>query len=181
VRALALVLPRHPEWSAEIVGARWFGSDSRPDSFEREVAREASLCRRIVLRGFRSHDEVVDILRRASIAVVPSKWDDPFPRAALEALAAGCALVCSRRGGLPEIGDHRALFLDEVSVESLECALERLISIDSERNVLQHKGCTDFPFAIERATRSLDDLRDRLAKEAAGRLASACRPFTSSP
>jgi glycosyltransferase involved in cell wall biosynthesis len=181
VRALALVLPRYPEWSAEIIGARWFGSGSRPDSFEREVARAALLCSRIVLGGFRSHDEVVDKLRRASIAVVPSKWDDPFPRAALEALAAGCALVCSRRGGLPEIGEHRALFLDEVSVESVERALERLISIDSERSALQNKGRTDFPFAIERAARSLDDLRDRLAKEAAGRLASARAPITSSP
>ncbi|HEY3777969.1 MAG TPA: glycosyltransferase family 4 protein [Rhizomicrobium sp.] len=162
VRALALVLPRHPEWSASIVGAHWFGVGNHPDRFEREVAREASACSRIALSGFRPHEEVVAAQRQASIAVVPSKWDDPFPRTALEALAAGCALVCSRRGGLPEIGEERALFLDEVSVGCLEHALDRLISMDSERIALQHRGRTDFPFAVARTTRSLDNLRDRL-------------------
>lgn len=163
VRALARVLPRHPDWSAEVIGARWFGTSGRPDRFESEVARAAAPCGQIALGGFRTHEEVLAALADASIAVVPSKWDDPFPRTALEALAAGCALVCSKRGGLPEIGENRALFLDEVSVETLERVLERLIAYDSERLALQRRGHEDFPFAIASAASRLDDLRDRLA------------------
>jgi glycosyltransferase involved in cell wall biosynthesis len=171
VRALARVLPHHPDWSAQIIGARWFGTGGKPDSFEREVSCTASGCDRIVIGGFRTHEEVVAALERASIAVVPSKWDDPFPRTALEALAAGCALVCSRRGGLPEIGATRAVFLDDVSVQSLTAALEALISSEPQREALQHRGRANFPFDIIRTTGHLDDIRGRLlGKPGAGRV-----------
>ena len=41
--------------------------------------------------------------RRASLAVVPSVWPEPFGMVAMEALAAGTPVVASRVGGLPEI------------------------------------------------------------------------------
>ena len=159
VRALTRVLPGNRAWSAEIIGARWFGNGPRTSTYENEVAGAAAECDRIVVGGFRPHEQVVSALRGASIAVVPSLWDDPFPRTALEALAQGCALVCSDRGGLAEIGRHRALFLENISVDSIADALERLMSNDSERLALQRRGWEDFPFEVSRTTRQLDDLR----------------------
>ena len=162
VQALARVLPRYPEWSAEIIGARWFKSGDPPDSYEKEVARAADDCARIRLGGFLPHEDVIAALQKASIAVVPSKWDDPFPRSALESLAAGCALICSRQGGLTEIGAQRALFLNEVNTDSIAAALEHLLSNESERAALQHRGFDDFPFEIHRTTARLDELRKTL-------------------
>lgn len=162
VQALARVLPRHPEWTAEIIGARWFKAGDPPDNYEKEVARAAAECANIKLGGFRPHEEVIAALQRAAIAVVPSKWDDPFPRSALEALAAGCALICSRNGGLPEIGAERAFFLDDVTADSLAAALEILLSKENERTALQHRGFDDFLFEIHRTTARLDELRARL-------------------
>jgi len=161
VRALACVLPRHADWSAEIIGARWFGIGEKPTAYENSVARAAAPCNRIVLSGFRAHGEVLASLDLAAIAVVPSLWDDPFPRAALEALAHGCALICSTRGGLPELGSDRAIFLDTISADSLASALDRLIANDEERHGLQRRGWEEFPFGIRRATSALDDLRER--------------------
>lgn len=162
VQALVRVLPRHPEWTAEVIGARWFKAGDPPNSYEKEVARVAAQCTQIRLAGFRPHADVVAALGKASVAVVPSKWDDPFPRSAVEALAAGCALVCSRNGGLAEIGANRARFLDEVTAESIAVALEELLSNDNERTVLQHRGFDDSPFDIRRTTGLLDDLRESL-------------------
>ena len=162
VRALARVLSRYPDWSAEIIGARWFGTGEKPTAYENFVARAAASCDRIVLSGFRPHDDVLDSLGRAAIAVVPSLWDDPFPRTALEALAQGCTLVSSTRGGLPELGPERALYLEFVSAESLSGALEQLIADADRRNDLQRRGREDFPFDIRRTTSRLDDLRERL-------------------
>ncbi|HEX9158618.1 MAG TPA: glycosyltransferase family 4 protein [Rhizomicrobium sp.] len=162
VRALAFVLPRYPDWSAEVIGARWFGSGAKATAYENSVALAASSCERIVLSGFRPHDDVLDSLGRAAIALVPSLWDDPFPRTALEALAQGCALVSSTRGGLPELGPERALYLESVSAESLSGALEQLIADADRRNDLQRRGREDFPFDIRRTTSLLDDLRERL-------------------
>jgi len=162
VQALARVLPRHPDWTAEIIGARWFKAGDPPDNYEMEVARAAAQCTNIKLGGFLPHEEVIAALRKASVAVVPSKWDDPFPRSALEALAAGCALICSRRGGLPEIGADRAYFLNEVTTGAIAIAVENLLASEGERIALQHRGFDDFPFEIHRTTCRLDDLRDTL-------------------
>jgi len=162
VQALVRVLPRHPDWTADIIGARWFKAGDAPDSYEREVAHAAAECRNIRLGGFRPHEEVIAALQKASIAVVPSKWDDPFPRSALEALATGCALICSKQGGLPEMGADRAYFLSDVTADSIEAALANLLSDDSERIALQHRGFDDFPFEIHRTTARLDDLRQAL-------------------
>jgi glycosyltransferase involved in cell wall biosynthesis len=161
-QALARVLPGHPGWNAEIIGARWFGGGEKPTGYENSVVQAASPCGRIVLAGFRPHDEVIAVLRRAAIAVAPSLWDDPFPRTALEAMAQGCALICSRRGGLPELGPNRAIHLDSVSADSLASVLDRLIANDEERQRLQRRGWDEFPFEIHRTTSALDDLRERL-------------------
>jgi glycosyltransferase involved in cell wall biosynthesis len=162
VKALAHILPRHPDWSAEIIGARWFGGGERPTAYEDAVAKAASSCDRITLGGFKPHEKVLAAFARASIAVVPSLWDDPFPRTALEALAQGCALVCSTRGGLPELGSGRAVYLGPISTQSLSEALKRLISDEKTRNALQRHSWHGFPFEIHCTTSSLDDLREKL-------------------
>jgi glycosyltransferase involved in cell wall biosynthesis len=159
VQALARVLPRHPEWSAEILGARWFRNEKCLTEYERDVVAAAGDSACICLRGFRPHDKVIEMLRTASIAVVPSLWDDPFPRTALEALGQGCALVCSRRGGMGEIGAERARFLETITAGALAEVLEELIGSETERQALQRRGWEDFPFEIHRTARQLDDLR----------------------
>jgi len=54
--------------------------------------------------------EVRSWMKRAAIALVPSTWAEPFGLTALEAHAAGAALVSSGRGGLREASgpDHKA-------------------------------------------------------------------------
>lgn len=162
VQALSRVLPGHPDWSAEIIGARWFGTAEKRTTYETSIAQAAAACDRIGLAGFKPHEDVLALLSRASIAVVPSLWDDPFPRTALEALAQGCALICSTRGGLPELGPERALYLESISSESLSGALAELIEDRGRREALQHRGWHDFPFEIHQTTSPLDDLRERL-------------------
>ena len=52
--------------------------------------------------GLQPYPGVLAAMRRCTVAVVPSIWPDSFPTVALEAMAAGAAVVVSRIGGLPE-------------------------------------------------------------------------------
>jgi len=50
----------------------------------------------------------------AGVAMVPSRWEEPCPYAALDALAAGVPVLASARGGLPElVGDEGLVAADD--------------------------------------------------------------------
>jgi glycosyltransferase involved in cell wall biosynthesis len=54
--------------------------------------------------------ELADLRRRAAVALVPSRWEEPCPYAVLDALADGVPVLASDRGGLPElVGADRVL------------------------------------------------------------------------
>jgi UDP-glucose:(glucosyl)LPS alpha-1,2-glucosyltransferase len=111
VAACAAALPELPGWRAEVIGADRFRADSPETGYTRTI-RAAAAGAGVHMLGYRDHPEVLDALSRASIAVVPSRWAEPFGMAALEAMATGAALVCSARGALPEVAGDAALYVD---------------------------------------------------------------------
>ena len=95
---------------------------------------------KVEIRGQVSHAEAMALLGQAEIAAVPSVWDDPCPRAAIEALASGCALLTSRRGGLPEIAGDAGSYVDPGDAAGFAEALRRLALDDELRRRLQQAG-----------------------------------------
>jgi glycosyltransferase involved in cell wall biosynthesis len=57
----------------------------------------------VVVLGPWPHDLVIEALRRSMFTVAPSIWPEPFGLVALEAAAAGKAVVASNIGGLTDI------------------------------------------------------------------------------
>ena len=49
---------------------------------------------------------------------MPSRWEEPFGRTALEAVSSGCATIISNRGGLTETTDH-AVYLKKLDRNNL--------------------------------------------------------------
>lgn len=47
--------------------------------------------------------QVSEELRRSRAALLPSRWDENYPMSVLEARAAGVPVICTDRGGLPEM------------------------------------------------------------------------------
>lgn len=58
---------------------------------------------RVHFLGHRPSDEVRALMSKADALVIPSIWFEGQPLAAVEALAAGCPLIVSRIGALPDM------------------------------------------------------------------------------
>ncbi len=111
VAAAAAALPRLPGWRAEMYGADRFGQASPETPYLARLRRRAAEAG-IALHGYRPQAEVAAAMAEAAIVVVPSRWPEPFGLTALEAMAAGAALIASPRGALPEIAGGAARYAD---------------------------------------------------------------------
>ena len=77
--------------------------------------------------GFLKHKKVLQFLDKSQIVVVPSRWEEPFGRTALEASSRACATIISNRGGLPETTDH-CIILKKLDSSELYIQLKKLIT-----------------------------------------------------
>ena len=111
--------------------------------------------------GYLRHSVVLKFLSKSEIAVVPSRWEEPFGRTALESSSRGCATIISNRGGLPETTDHR-IALDKLNATTLYTAIKKLISDIKMRRSLQFKGFTNVKHITKDNSLFIDTIRDKL-------------------
>jgi glycosyltransferase involved in cell wall biosynthesis len=102
VLARALATPECSQRGAIglVAGDAWPGAEDRRGALV-ALAESLAVSDRLRLIGFR--DDVDNVYGAADVIAVPSTAPDPLPGAAVEAAAAGCAVVASDHGGLPEI------------------------------------------------------------------------------
>jgi UDP-glucose:(glucosyl)LPS alpha-1,2-glucosyltransferase len=139
VRACAATLPALSGWRAEMIGADRFWANSTTTPFQKELQPVAQAAG-IALRGYLPHAQLMQAMARASIVIVPSRWPEPFGLTALEAMASGAALICSPRGGLPEVAGEAALYAEPDEPGTLEAAILRLAGDAGLRARLAHAG-----------------------------------------
>ena len=73
-----------------------------------------------------SHKQIINIYKKSSISVVPSTWEEPFGRTAMESSDMGNALITSNKGGLNETSINPIL-LKKVNSKSIQNEIEKLI------------------------------------------------------
>ena len=139
IRAAARALPKLPGWRAEMIGADRFAPDSPETGFIRALRPEADAAG-VAMLGYRPHGDVLAAMARAAIVVVPSRWPEPFGLTALEAMAAGAALLVAPRGGLAEFTAGAAEPIDPDDPESLAAALVRIAGDPARRAALAEAG-----------------------------------------
>lgn len=162
-QALALALPQLPGWRGVIVGGRRHSVSVRFSAYEQQVYDIASRHDAVDYVGFSDHEATMREFSRAAIAVVPSLWEEPFGRTALEAMAAGCAVISSGRGGLREVTGEAALNIKHVTPSTIAEAIVALAQDEMRRNALQKTARTQAArFAVADCTKRLDEARDAL-------------------
>jgi len=163
-QALEVVLDRFPDWKAALMlgdferHADWAAPRLKPlERFGDRVAihKSASLVK------------VKAVTRRAAIAVTPSFVAEALGLSALEAHAAGAALISSGRGGLREASGPNAVYVEDPQAPALVEAITGLI-LDPARRVAMARAGQAFVMANHtpavRASQ-LDTLRETLVAQ----------------
>ena len=177
VAACAIALPRLPGWRAQIIGADRFRADSPETRYVRTVRASAQRAG-VRMLGYRDHPDVLAALSSASIAVVPSRWAEPFGLSALEAMACGAALLCSPRGALPEVAGEAAVFVDPDDPTRMAAAIIALASDPPRLGAVAAAGrARARKFGLQAAALRLADLRREVM--AAGGSAAAASLYTA--
>jgi glycosyltransferase involved in cell wall biosynthesis len=92
------------------------------------LARVEALGAGLSCRWLPAQPDVAQLLHAADVVVVPSLWDEPFGRVAIEGLATGRPVLASRSGGLGEIltGDLERFLHTRGDAAELASAIDSL-------------------------------------------------------
>ena len=146
--AIIKILNNYPNWNAIVVG---------DEPREKITFKHKNL--KII--GFQSHTKVLDIFKKTSIAVVCSRWEEPFGRTSLEAASRGCAVIISNKGGLPETITN-GIIIRNLNVKNVYDAINNLIKNKSQRLNLQKLSLKNFYLTDKFISNKIDNYRDKL-------------------
>ena len=142
------VLDNHKSWKAYSIGD------------EKRIKTYSTHPRHIIL-GYLPHKKVLTFLNKSEIAVIPSRWEEPFGRTALEASSRGCATIISDRGGLPETTDE-AIILEKLNAKTLKNKIENLIVNTKLRKIIQSKSRKNIKHVLKDNSSKIDMMRQSL-------------------
>jgi glycosyltransferase involved in cell wall biosynthesis len=144
--AVKNILKKNKDWMVQIVG------DEKRENIKFNH-------KNINLLGFLSHTKVLSLFKKTSIAVVCSRWEEPFGRTSLEAAANGCAVIISNRGGLPETITN-AIIIKDLSIQTLTNKINYLIKNAKERINYQKLSLKNFYLTHKYVSNLIDNYRD---------------------
>ncbi len=146
--AVIKILNKYKKWSAIIIG---------DEPRERIIFNHE----RFLLKGFKTHSEVIKYYKIAKISVTCSRWEEPLGRAGIEASANGCLPIVSNRGGLSETVTN-GIILNKLSPDYLYKILEGFIKNEKKLLSSQKKTHNNFYLTHEYINSKIDEYRKKL-------------------
>ena len=119
---------------------------------------------RLDVKGFIEHNKVIKLFEKASIAVVPSRWEEPLGRTGLEASSRGCATIVSNRGGLPETITN-GIILKKLDENELFKQIRNLINNLALRKKLQILSIKNFKLDHKIIAKKIDNVRNKVSEK----------------
>ena len=110
--------------------------------------------------GFKNNDFVLNFLKKVSISVVCSRWDEPFGRTSLEASSRGAAVIISNKGGLPETSKS-AIILERLDEKNLYNNISNLIENKKKLIQIQKQNYNNFYLTHNFVSKIIDNLRKK--------------------
>ena len=111
-----------------------------------------------------SHDKILMLLKKSSICLVPSVWEEPFGRISMEASIYGNAVILSNKGGLSETSKYH-IKLKNLHVNNIFKEINNLILDKKKLSKLQKKSFFDYKIFIEKSTKIFDEIKLKNIKD----------------
>ena len=139
------ILNKYKDWKAVVIG-----DEEREKLFFKH--------KNLDILGFQNHSNVLKVFKKTSISVVCSRWEEPFGRTSLESSSCGCAVIITKRGGLPETITN-GLIVETLNKKTITEAIEKLIKNKKLRLNLQKLSLKNFYLTNRNASNLIDKYR----------------------
>lgn len=139
--AIKKILLLHPDYKVIIAGRDELIPDKKQSMRSWMEEQLSAVSDRVLFTGALDRTAVNELMGNSEICIVPSLWEN-YPNVVLEAMAAGCAVVASDRGGIPELINDKenGLLIDALDENSIKNAIEKLINDYENRICLAAVG-----------------------------------------
>ena len=145
-KSVIKILDKFKDWSALAIG------NEPREKFNFKHSR-------LKILDWVTHNEILNYYKKSSISIVPSRWQEPFGRTAMESAAYGCATITSKKGGLPETFEN-SLFINKINETHLFKIIEKLILNKSYRKKIQLKNFNNVKHKLIDHVKKIDSLKN---------------------
>ena len=149
-QSIGKILDKHKQWKSVVIG----------DELREKIPIKH---KNVKVLGFLSHKKVLNIYKKTNIAVVCSRWEEPFGRTSLEAASRGCAVIISDRGGLPETITN-GIIIRNLNVKTVYAAIDNLILKEKLRKNIQRLSIKNFYLTNKFISIKIDNYRKEILK-----------------
>lgn len=151
--AVRLIIAEFKEWRVDI-----FGKNLNQKVLDKNSDQ-------IQFHGYKSNKFILNFLKKTSISVVPSVWQEPFGRTLIESINAGTATISSTNGGLKEIAKYfKVLKLRKISKKTIYLSIKKLIMSENDKKYYSNNSVEDSPFTLNKLSKKLDSLRSEVLR-----------------
>ena len=146
--AIIKILNKYNNWKSIVIG---------DEPREKHVFEHKNL----KIYSFKDNEFVLNLLKKASISVACSRWEEPFGRSSLEACSMGCATIITNRGGLIETTKN-PIILKNLKSSELFKVIEKLILNKKLRQKYQKLNYKSFFLTHEYVSKIIDNIREKI-------------------
>jgi glycosyltransferase involved in cell wall biosynthesis len=145
------ILKKHKNWKVIVAG----NEKRETYNFQHE---------RFKIFDWLSHKQIINIYKKSSISVVPSTWDEPFGRTAMESSDMGNAVITSGKGGLKETSIN-PIILKKINTASIQSQIEKLIKNPHLLKKIQNFNYKNKKIDYTDSLKKLSNLKTNLIKK----------------
>ena len=146
--AVLKILNEYPDWKSVVVG---------DEPREKHIFKHKNLD----IYSFKENSYVLNLLKKTSIFVACSRWEEPFGRSSLEASSLACATIITKRGGLSETTKY-PIIINKLNVNTLYIQIKKLIESKKTRKKFQKLNYRSFYLTHEFVSEIIDNVRSKI-------------------